>query len=46
MASRKKTDEAPHYLDRFGHRHELSAKDVQEQEQAEQQMLPALPPAS
>ena len=39
-------DEGPHYIDRFGHRHELSEQDVQEQEQTEEQMLPALPPAS
>jgi len=55
MATRKKTvapqapevpDEAPHYLDRFGHRHERSEQEAQEQEQADEQMLPALPPAS
>lgn len=54
MAARRKTaakqadetkvpDEGPHYLDRFGHRHEISDEDA---DIADEPPLPALPPAS
>lgn len=53
MATAKKTpakaetdgvrDDGLHYLDRYGHRHEISEQDAEEA--AEEQSLPALPPA-
>jgi len=54
MAARRKTaaqkadestvpDEGPHYLDRFGHRHDISDEDA---DTTDEPPLPALPPAS
>ena len=39
MAGRKKPAESTYYLDRFGHRHEISEADVEPEGP-----LPALPP--